>query len=121
MKQINKLITGMAGEYLVTGQISLRGWTANLTYKNYPGVDIIGQHPQLGENTIIQIQVKASEYPSFRVGINGKCFWQMLEESFLFLHKIIVRWKQKSLTFKNGYLLAEEVSGNPTTTRQTTP
>ena len=60
----------MAGEYLVTGQMSLRGWTANLTYKNYPGVDIIGQHPQLGENTIIQIQVKASEYPSFWVGIN---------------------------------------------------
>ena len=33
----------MAGEYLVAGQMSLRGWTANLTYKNYPGVDIIGQ------------------------------------------------------------------------------
>lgn len=69
MKQVNKLITGMAGEYLVAGQMSLRGWTANLTYKNYPGVDIIGQHPQLGENTIVQIQVKSSEYPSFWIGI----------------------------------------------------
>lgn len=67
--QCNRLITGMAGEYLVAGQMSLRGWTANLTYKNYPGVDIIGQHPQLGANTIAQIQVKSSEYPSFWVGI----------------------------------------------------
>ena len=69
MNQLNKLITGMAGEYLVAGQMSLRGWTANLTYKNYPGVDIIGQHPELGENTIAKIQVKSSEYPSFWVGI----------------------------------------------------
>lgn len=69
MNQLNKLITGMTGEYLVAGQMSLRGWTANLTYKNYPGVDIIGQHPELGENTIAKIQVKSSEYPSFWVGI----------------------------------------------------
>lgn len=69
MKQLSKLITGMAGEYLVAGQMSLRGGTANLTYKNYPGVDIIGQHPYLGENTIAKIQVKSSEYPSFWVGI----------------------------------------------------
>ena len=29
----------MADEYLVAGQMGLRGWTANLTYKYYPGVD----------------------------------------------------------------------------------
>lgn len=69
MKQVDKLITGMAGEYLVAGQMSLRGWTANLTYKNYPGVDIIGQHHRLGDNTIAKIQVKASEYQSFWVGV----------------------------------------------------
>ena len=69
MKQVDKLITGMAGEYLVAGQMSLRGWTANLTYKNYPGVDIIGQHDRLGDNTIAKIQVKSSEFPSFWVGI----------------------------------------------------
>lgn len=68
-EQLSKLITGMAGEYLVAGQMSLRGWTANLTYKNYPGVDIIGQHSFRGDNTIAQIQVKASVYPSFWVGI----------------------------------------------------
>ena len=69
MKQVNKLITGMAGEYLVAGQMSLRGWTANLTYKNYPGVDIIGQHDRLGDNRIALIQVKASESDGFWVGI----------------------------------------------------
>ena len=68
-KQLSKLITGMAGEYLVAGKMSLQGWTANLTYKNYPGVDIIGQHPQLGDNRIALIQVKSSVYPSFWVGI----------------------------------------------------
>lgn len=66
---LSKLITGMAGEYLVAGKMSLRGWTASLTFKNYPGVDIIGQHPQLGENKVALIQVKSSVYPNFWVGI----------------------------------------------------
>lgn len=77
MKQVNKLITGMAGEYLVAGQMSLRGWTANLTYKNYPGVDIIGQHDRLGDNTIAKIQVKSSVYPSFWVGVKHSQRGQM--------------------------------------------
>lgn len=67
--QISKLKIGMAGEYLVAAKMSLDGWTANLTYKNYPGVDIIGQHPRLDENSIVRIQVKSSVEPSFWVGI----------------------------------------------------
>ena len=63
--QIEKLRTGMAGEYLVAGNMCLRGWTASLTLKNYPGVDIIGQHPDLVENEVALIQVKSSLNPYF--------------------------------------------------------
>lgn len=96
--------------------------------QKYPRIDTrIPLQELLSKFEIIRVSsdIQASRDPDdnkfISCAVDGKCFWQMLEKSFLFLHKIIVRWKQKSLTFKNGYLLAEEVSGNPTTTRQTTP
>ena len=37
---IDKHLIELTGEYLVTGMMSLKGWVASLTLKNYPSVDI---------------------------------------------------------------------------------
>ncbi len=40
--QISKMMTGLAGEYMVAAKMNLRGWIANLTLKSFPGIDIFG-------------------------------------------------------------------------------
>lgn len=65
--QLNKLMTGLAGEYLVAAMMNLRGWVASLTLKNYPGVDVFGMDPVSGKS--IGIQVKSCWDSSFFVGV----------------------------------------------------
>lgn len=45
-KKIEKHLIGLTGEYFVAGMMSLNGWVASLTLKNYPSVDIFGLDPE---------------------------------------------------------------------------
>ena len=56
--QLAKLITGLAGEFLVAGHLSLKGYVASLTLKNYPEVDIFCLNPQNGKQITIQVKTK---------------------------------------------------------------
>lgn len=49
---------GLAGEYIVASIMSLKGWNASLTLKNYPAVDIFGYNPDCDKH--IRIQVKTT-------------------------------------------------------------
>jgi penicillin-binding protein-related factor A (putative recombinase) len=67
-KNIDKLLIGLTGEYLVAGMMSLRGWVASLTLKNYPSVDIFGLDPKTNQN--INVQVKTTKNAkSFQVSL----------------------------------------------------
>lgn len=50
---------GLAGEYMVAGMLSIKGWYASLTLKNYPNIDIIA-HKVGTENSQVGIQVKST-------------------------------------------------------------
>ena len=85
--QLNKLMTGLAGEYLVAGMMNLKGWVASLTLKNFPGVDIFGKDPQTAQN--ISVQVKTSRENSFNVGITRpqrKVLNDLIKGPFVFVH-----------------------------------
>jgi hypothetical protein len=56
--QREKIITGLAGEFLVAGHLSLKGYVASLTLKNYPEVDIFCLNPQNGKQCTIQVKTK---------------------------------------------------------------
>ena len=58
-RQLDKTLTALAGEFLVAGQICLRGYVASLTLKNYPGVDIFALNPR--SNAQVAVQVKAAK------------------------------------------------------------
>jgi hypothetical protein len=40
-----RIRTGIAGEFLVAGELSMRGWIATLTAKNTPHVDVLAAKP----------------------------------------------------------------------------
>lgn len=68
---------GLAGEYIVAGMISLEGiknneiWSASLTLKNYPGVDIFALNEK--SNVHVGIQVKSTyKQSSILIGIKLK-------------------------------------------------
>lgn len=85
--QISKLMTGLAGEYLVAARMNLRGWVASLTLKNYPGIDIFGMNPETGQS--IGIQVKSCWDSSFFVGVMHSERVKMPEKiqgPFVFVH-----------------------------------
>lgn len=67
--QIEKLKTGLAGEYLVAGIMQMKGWISSLTLKNYPGVDIFGMNPDCDDNRVANIQVKTTVDSTFWVGL----------------------------------------------------
>ena len=66
--QLKKLTTGLAGEYAVAAEMNLHEWVASLSLKNYPGVDIFGLNPKMGNKTA-NIQVKTSVSTHFYTGI----------------------------------------------------
>lgn len=61
-------LIGLTGEYFVAGMMSLQGWVASLTLKNYPSVDIFGLNPE--KDKTINIQVKTTKsVKSYQVGL----------------------------------------------------
>ena len=86
--QSKKLMTGLAGEYLVAGMMNLKGWVASLTLKNYPGVDIFGMNPEMDGKTV-NIQVKSCWDNSFFIGVKRSERDQMdkkIQGPFVFVH-----------------------------------
>ncbi len=61
-------LIGVAGEYHVAAQLSMRDWLATVTIKNAPGTDVLAQHPPSGR--LVSIQTKTTSIPnaSFMLG-----------------------------------------------------
>ncbi len=54
--QEEKVLTSLAGEFLVAGKLCLMGYNSSLTLKNFPKTDIFAFNPK--NNKTISIQVK---------------------------------------------------------------
>ncbi|MCL8009563.1 hypothetical protein M8845_19240 [Gelidibacter japonicus] len=67
-KNLNKHLIGLTGEYFVAGMMSLKGWVASLTLKNYPSVDIFGLNPETDKT--VNIQVKSTkDKKDYQIGL----------------------------------------------------
>ena len=62
---------GVAGEYFVAAELSIRGYLASITLRNSRGIDIIASTP--GGESSVSIQVKSNN--------NGKTVWLMSKKS----------------------------------------
>jgi hypothetical protein len=64
-----RIRTGIAGEFLVAGELCKRGWIATLTAKNTPHVDVLAARPSGDVHARIQIKTRSPAYPyAHRVG-----------------------------------------------------
>jgi hypothetical protein len=52
----DKIMISIAGEFLVAGELSKRGWISTLTAKNTPDIDVLASRPD--GLTVARVQVK---------------------------------------------------------------
>ena len=52
---------GLAGEYMVASVMSIKGWDASLTLKNYPAADIFGYNPECDMHVRIQVKTTIAQ------------------------------------------------------------
>lgn len=71
MEKLSKGITGIAGEYFVAAELSLRGYMASITLRNNDSIDIHAS--KLDENDkIFAIQVKTAQVNNRKWILNKK-------------------------------------------------
>lgn len=68
--KLEPMLVGVAGEYLVAGELSLRGYIASITLRNSRGIDIIASNPD-GESSV-SIQVKTNSSGENKWVLNKK-------------------------------------------------
>ena len=79
----SRITTGIAGEFLVAGELSKRSWIATLTAKNTPHVDVLAARPFGDLQARIQVKTRSPAYAyAHRV---GKCFAMDGERDFVVL------------------------------------
>ena len=65
----HRIRIGIAGEFLVAGELSKRGWIATLTAKNTPNVDVLAARPTGDVHARIQVKTRSPAYAyAHRVG-----------------------------------------------------
>ncbi len=60
----DSILTGVAGEYLVAGELSKRGYIASITLRNTRGIDILVSNRNATKS--VGIQVKSTKYSNTR-------------------------------------------------------
>ena len=59
------ILAGVAGEYLVAGELSRRGWIASLTLRNTRGVDILVTSESLDRSVGVQVKTSRGSKPEW--------------------------------------------------------
>ena len=70
MNKLESTLVGVAGEYLVAGELSRRGYIASISLRNSRGIDIIASNST--GNSSISIQVKTNSSGSKQWMLNKK-------------------------------------------------
>jgi hypothetical protein len=59
--KLNSVLSGVAGEYLVAGELSRRGCIASITLRNSKGVDILATNEKAERSVAIQVKSRYSK------------------------------------------------------------
>jgi len=64
---IDKVLTGIAGEYFVAAELSRRGYIAALTQRNTAGVDLLASSADGSRSVSIQVKTTTGKRASWRL------------------------------------------------------
>ena len=64
-KKISSILTGVAGEYFVAAELSLRGYVASITLRNTKGIDIVASNEEGNKTVNIQVKTNRRKKPQW--------------------------------------------------------
>ena len=70
-------LVGVAGEYFVAAEMSLRGWLASVTLRNSRGIDIIASSGDASKSVSIQVKASKGGTPSWRLTKKSEGFFSV--------------------------------------------
>ncbi len=70
--KLNCVSSGVAGEYLVAGEFSRRGYIASITLRNTKGVDILVTNEKATKTAAVQVKTRYSRGTAWVLGEKGE-------------------------------------------------
>ena len=72
--KLESTLVGVAGEYLVAGELSLRGYIASITLRNSRGIDIIVSSSNGSQSATLQVKTNSSGKPEWILNKKAETF-----------------------------------------------
>ena len=73
--KIDSGLTGIAGEYLVAGELSKRGYVASITLRNTRGIDIVVTNKDASKSAGVQVKASAGTRRGWILNKKGEDFY----------------------------------------------
>lgn len=73
--KIDSGLTGIAGEYLVAGELTRRGFIASITLRNTRGIDIVVTNRDASKSVGIQVKASAGRRRGWILNKKGENFY----------------------------------------------
>ncbi|MAU01198.1 MAG: aspartate ammonia-lyase [Anaerolineaceae bacterium] len=74
-KKLESTLVGVAGEYLVAGELTLRGYIASITLRNSRGIDIIASNADGSSSVSIQVKTNSDGKKSWILNKKAESFY----------------------------------------------
>ena len=74
MNKLEATLVGVAGAYLVAGELSLRGYLASITLRNSRGIDIIISSHNGAQSASIQVKTSSGNIPAWILSKKAETF-----------------------------------------------
>ena len=75
LSHLESTLVGVAGEYFVAAELSLRGYLASVTLRNSRGIDIIASSADASKSVSIQVKTSKSKTPSWILSKKSEDFF----------------------------------------------
>ena len=74
LSHLESTLVGVAGEYFVAAELSLRGYLASVTLRNSRGIDIIASSADASKSVSIQVKTSKGKAPSWILNKSSEDF-----------------------------------------------
>ena len=65
MTKLDSTLVGVAGEYFVAGELTLRGYLASITLRNTRGIDVVVSNQDATHSASVQVKTNSSGQPKW--------------------------------------------------------
>ena len=102
LSRLESTLVGVAGEYFVAAELSLRGYLASVTLRNSRGIDIIASSADASKSVSIQVKTSKGKAPSW---ILSKKSEDLFSDSHFYVFVLL-----KSLGTRPDFFVARSIA-----------